>query len=73
MQSIEPDGARLCALLVLVAACAPGPRAATGPDVEPSVGKHGMVSSAHGESEVADTIEGFRASFGDLRAEGLLA
>ena len=37
------------------------------------MGAGGMVSSAHGAPEVADTIEGFRAAIGDLRAEGLLA
>jgi hypothetical protein len=31
-----------------------------------------MVSSAHGDAEVTDTIGGFRAAIGDLRAEGLL-
>jgi glutamate-1-semialdehyde 2,1-aminomutase len=37
------------------------------------MGNGGMVSSAHGASEVAETLEGFRAAIGDLRAEGLLA
>jgi glutamate-1-semialdehyde 2,1-aminomutase len=36
------------------------------------MGNGGMVSSAHGEAEVGDTIEGFRAAIADLRAEGLL-
>jgi glutamate-1-semialdehyde 2,1-aminomutase len=33
----------------------------------------GMVSSAHGAAEVADTLAAFRAAVGDLRAERLLA
>ena len=37
------------------------------------MGNGGMVSSAHGDAEVADTIEAFRAAVGDLRAEGLLS
>ncbi|MDA0351350.1 MAG: aminotransferase class III-fold pyridoxal phosphate-dependent enzyme [Chloroflexi bacterium] len=37
------------------------------------MGNGGMVSSAHGEAEIADTIEAFRAAVGDLRAEGLLS
>ena len=37
------------------------------------MGNGGMVSSAHGRQEVADTIEAFRAAVGDLRAEGLLS
>ncbi len=37
------------------------------------MGNGGMVSSAHGDAEVADTIEAFRAAIADLRAEGLLA
>lgn len=36
------------------------------------MGNGGMVSSAHGDAEVADTIAAFRAAIGDLRAEGLL-
>ena len=36
------------------------------------MGMGGMVSSAHGEAEIADTVEGFRAAVGDLRAEQLL-
>jgi len=36
------------------------------------MGMGGMVSSAHGEGEVADTVEGFRAAVADLRAEQLL-
>ena len=36
------------------------------------MGNGGMVSSAHGDAEVADTTEAFRAAIGDLRAEGLL-
>ena len=37
------------------------------------MGNGGMVSSAHGESEVADTVSGFRAAIADLRAEGLIS
>lgn len=37
------------------------------------MGNGGLVSSAHGDVEVADTIEAFRAAVGDLRAEGLLS
>jgi len=37
------------------------------------MGNGGMVSAAHGDAEVADTIEAFRAAVGDLRAEGLLS
>jgi hypothetical protein len=37
------------------------------------MGSGGMVSSAHGEAEVADTVAAFRAAIGDLRGEGLLA
>jgi len=37
------------------------------------MGNGGMVSSAHGEAEVADTVEAFRSAIADLRAEGLLA
>lgn len=37
------------------------------------MGNGGMVSSAHGDAEVADTVEAFRAAIGDLRAEGLLS
>lgn len=36
------------------------------------MGNGGMVSSSHGEREVADTVRAFRAAIGDLRAEGLL-
>ena len=36
------------------------------------MGMGGMVSSAHGDAEIDETIEGFRAAVGDLRAEGLL-
>ncbi|MQC48518.1 MAG: aminotransferase class III-fold pyridoxal phosphate-dependent enzyme, partial [Chloroflexi bacterium] len=36
------------------------------------MGNGGMVSSAHGDREVHDTVEAFRAAVGDLRAEGLL-
>jgi glutamate-1-semialdehyde 2,1-aminomutase len=36
------------------------------------MGMGGMVSSAHGDAEIDETIEGFRATVGDLRAEGLL-
>jgi len=36
------------------------------------MGNGGMVSSAHGDSEVADTVAAFRGAIGDLRAEGLL-
>ncbi len=36
------------------------------------MGNGGMVSAAHGESEVSDTSEAFRAAIGDLRAEGLI-
>ena len=37
------------------------------------MGNGGMVSSAHGDSEVADTVAAFRGAIGDLRAEGLLS
>ncbi|MCK9486381.1 MAG: aminotransferase class III-fold pyridoxal phosphate-dependent enzyme [Dehalococcoidia bacterium] len=37
------------------------------------MGNGGMVSSAHGDREVEDTVTAFRAAIGDLRAEGLLA
>ncbi len=37
------------------------------------MGNGGMVSSAHGDAEVADTVAGFRAAIGDLRADGLLS
>ena len=37
------------------------------------MGNGGMVSSAHGEREVTDTIAAFRAAVHDLRAEGYLA
>ena len=36
------------------------------------MGMGGMVSSAHGDAEIDETIEGFRAAVGDLRAESLL-
>ncbi|RLT43523.1 MAG: aminotransferase class III-fold pyridoxal phosphate-dependent enzyme [Chloroflexi bacterium] len=36
------------------------------------MGNGGMVSSAHGEREVEDTVRGFEAAVADLRAEGLL-
>jgi glutamate-1-semialdehyde 2,1-aminomutase len=36
------------------------------------MGMGGMVSSAHGDAEIADTVEGFRSAVGDLRAEQLL-
>ncbi|MDA1003736.1 MAG: aminotransferase class III-fold pyridoxal phosphate-dependent enzyme [Chloroflexi bacterium] len=36
------------------------------------MGNGGMVSSAHGDAEVGDTVAAFRAAIGDLRAEGLL-
>jgi glutamate-1-semialdehyde 2,1-aminomutase len=36
------------------------------------MGNGGMVSSAHGEREVHDTVQAFRAAVGDLRGEGLL-
>jgi glutamate-1-semialdehyde 2,1-aminomutase len=36
------------------------------------MGNGGMVSSVHGDSEVADTVDAFRGAVGDLRAEGLL-
>ena len=36
------------------------------------MGNGGMVSAAHGDAEVADTAEAFRAAIGDLRSEGLL-
>ena len=36
------------------------------------MGTGGMVSSAHGEAEVADTVEAFAGAIDDLRAEGLL-
>nr|HRC61834.1 hypothetical protein [Dehalococcoidia bacterium] len=32
----------------------------------------GMVSSAHGDEEIDQTVEAFRAAVGDLRAAGLL-
>ncbi len=37
------------------------------------MGTGGMVSSAHGPSEVEHTIQAFRSAVGDLRAEGMLA
>jgi glutamate-1-semialdehyde 2,1-aminomutase len=37
------------------------------------MGNGGMVSSAHGEAEVSDTLAGWKAAIADLRAEGLLA
>ena len=37
------------------------------------MGNGGMVSAAHGDAEIGDTVEAFRAAVGDLRAEGLLA
>ena len=36
------------------------------------MGTGGMVSSAHGEAEVGDTLEAFAGAIGDLRAEGRL-
>ena len=36
------------------------------------MGNGGMVSSTHGEREVADTVRAFEAAVADLRAEGLL-
>ena len=36
------------------------------------MGTGGMVSSAHGDAEVADTVEAFAGAIDDLRAEGLL-
>ncbi|MEE8337793.1 MAG: aminotransferase class III-fold pyridoxal phosphate-dependent enzyme [Dehalococcoidia bacterium] len=36
------------------------------------MGMGGMVSSAHGDAEIDDTVEGFRAAVADLRAEALL-
>jgi glutamate-1-semialdehyde 2,1-aminomutase len=36
------------------------------------MGTGGMVSSAHGDAEIADTIEAFAAAIDDLRAERLL-
>ncbi len=36
------------------------------------MGTGGMVSSAHGEAEIADTVEAFAGAIEDLRAEGLL-
>ena len=36
------------------------------------MGAGGMVSSAHGDREIDETIEAFRAAVGELRAEGLL-
>ncbi|MSQ29204.1 MAG: aminotransferase class III-fold pyridoxal phosphate-dependent enzyme [Dehalococcoidia bacterium] len=32
----------------------------------------GMVSSAHGDAEIDDTLEAFRVAIGDLRGEGLI-
>ena len=32
-----------------------------------------MISSAHGDTDIDQTIEAFRATIGELRAEGLLA
>ena len=32
----------------------------------------GMVSSAHTDADIDQTIEGFRSAIGDLRAEGTL-
>jgi glutamate-1-semialdehyde 2,1-aminomutase len=37
------------------------------------MGNGGMVSSAHGEAEVGDTLLAFDAAIADLRAEGMLA
>ncbi|MQC18248.1 MAG: hypothetical protein DWG80_04120, partial [Chloroflexi bacterium] len=37
------------------------------------MGNGGMVSSSHGDAEVADTVEAFRAAVHDLRAEAYLA
>ncbi len=37
------------------------------------MGTGGMVSSAHGDADIDRTLEAFRRSLGDLRAEGLLA
>ncbi|MEE8422537.1 MAG: aminotransferase class III-fold pyridoxal phosphate-dependent enzyme [Dehalococcoidia bacterium] len=36
------------------------------------MGMGGMVSSSHGDAEIDDTIEGFRAAVADMRADGLL-
>jgi glutamate-1-semialdehyde 2,1-aminomutase len=36
------------------------------------MGMGGMVSSSHGDTEVEDTVAGFRAAIADLRAEALL-
>ena len=36
------------------------------------MGTGGMVSSAHGEAEVTDTVDAFAGAIDDLRAEGLL-
>ncbi len=37
------------------------------------MGTGGMISSAHGDTDIDQTIEAFRATIGELRAEGLLA
>jgi glutamate-1-semialdehyde 2,1-aminomutase len=36
------------------------------------MGNGGMVSAAHGDTEVADTVAAFRGAIGDLRAGGML-
>ena len=36
------------------------------------MGNGGMVSSSHGDAEVADTVSAFEAAIADLRAESLL-